>query len=102
MAVDVVWLPRATRQLAQFSDADRARAIQIGQQIGENPDSGYPNGTATYEGRTVLLRSFPGLTVEVEFFRHGVFRRKLTVYIWGVRPMDWTDTDTFEERRTRR
>jgi hypothetical protein len=83
-----------------LSPADRAHAIQLGRQIGDNPDSGYPNGTTVYEGRTVLLKSFPGLTLEVEFFRHGWFRRSLTVYIWGVRPMDWAGTDEYEERHT--
>jgi hypothetical protein len=98
MAVDVIWKPQAMRQLNALSAEQQARAHAIADAIAQNPNAGWHAGTTTHDGRPVELRTFPGYTVEVEFYRWGLFRRNLTIYIHAVRPMDWPSQEEYEAR----
>jgi hypothetical protein len=98
MARNVIWKPQAVQQLHAFSSERQARAHAIVDAITQNPNAGWHSGMTTHDGRPVQLRTFPGYTVEVEFYRWGWFRRNLTIYIHAVRPMDWPSQTDYEER----
>ncbi|NJM07398.1 hypothetical protein HC891_16255 [Candidatus Gracilibacteria bacterium] len=88
-------------QLNALPPAQQAGAHAIADAIAHNPNAGWRVGATTHDGRPVELRTFSGYSVEVEFYRWGIFRRNLTIYIHAVRPMDWPSWDEYEERQRR-
>jgi len=93
MTSKIVWKAQAVRQFRALSPAHQHDARALVQKIAANPDAGWHAGTTIHEGRQVDVRTFPGYTVEIEFYRWGRFRRRLTIFIHAVRPMDWPSID---------
>lgn len=99
MAVNVQWTDDALEQYRALSLRRREAAKELIAKIAANPRAGWYQGIGTsHENTPVQIRTFPGLLIEVQFYRWGFFRRNLTIYIYAVRPMDWPDMDEYEER----
>jgi hypothetical protein len=78
MAVNVRWKDEAWEQYQALPAHLKQAARQIIADIQANPSAGWPQGTGTsHEGTPVRIRTFPGLLVEVQYYRWGFFRRNL-------------------------
>ncbi len=92
------WSDQAVRQYHNLTSTQQQAALRIVQNLSENPFAGYySHQTTVKDGTTAYIHTYPGALVVVEYFRRGVFRKRITVWIHSVRPMDWPSTDMDDE-----
>jgi hypothetical protein len=102
MHVETTWRKQAIQQFEQLPTALQHAALTLEQNLIANPYIGsYAHTVTLRDGTLAYVHVYAGISVVVEFYRRGLFRRTTVIVIHAVRPMDWPDLDTYETRRRR-
>lgn len=102
MHVETTWRKRAIEHFNALSPALQDAALTLEQNLIANPYIGkYSHPIRLKDGTQAYVHVYAGLTVVVEFYRRGLFRKTVVIVIHDVYPMDWPGLEEYEERKCR-